>query len=88
MRTLTVRREMWPLARPFTISRGTKTAAEVVLVEIADGDAIGRGECVPYPRYGESAEGVADALAALGGEVADGLDRAALQPRSIRGGGR
>lgn len=88
MRTLTVRREMWPLARSFTISRGTKTAAEVVLVEIADGDAIGRGECLPYPRYGESAEGVADALTALGGEVADGLDRAALQQRLPAGAAR
>ncbi|MFO1114022.1 MAG: dipeptide epimerase, partial [Rhodospirillales bacterium] len=47
MRTLTVRRESWPLARPFTISRGTKTTAEVVFAEIEDDGVHGRGECVP-----------------------------------------
>ncbi len=88
MRTLSVRREMWPLARPFTISRGTKTTAEVVLAEIDDGTVVGRGECVPYPRYGESAEAVADALVALAGDVADGLDRATLQERLPAGAAR
>src|SRR5207302_377255 len=50
---LSVTRRAWPLARPFAISRGSKTTAEVVVAEIFDGDVRGRGECVPYPRYGE-----------------------------------
>lgn len=48
--------EEFPLAGAFTISRGTKTHAHVVRVEISDGDHIGQGECVPYARYGESVE--------------------------------
>ena len=45
--TLTVRAERWPIAGAFTIARGAKTESEVVVVELADGAAVGRGECVP-----------------------------------------
>jgi len=77
-RRLTVRRESWPLARPFAISRGVKTEAEVVVAEIRDADTLGRGECVPYPRYGESWENVVAAISAQAIAVADGLDRETL----------
>jgi len=76
---LTVRIERWPIAGRFTISRGAKTEAEVVVAEVADGAAVGRGECVPYGRYGETVEGVAAAIEAMRGALARGLDRAALQ---------
>ena len=56
---LTVRVERWPIAGSFAISRGAKTEAVVVVAELSDGDDIGRGECVPYARYGETVEGVA-----------------------------
>lgn len=78
-RRLHVRIEAWPLERPFTIARGTKTTAEVVLVEIEDAGHHGRGECVPYPRYGESSASVVDAIEALSEQVEAGLDRTALQ---------
>lgn len=42
------------LAEAFTISRGTKTAAEVITVTLEEGGHRGHGECVPYARYGES----------------------------------
>jgi L-alanine-DL-glutamate epimerase-like enolase superfamily enzyme len=61
-RVLSVFAETFPLHSPFRISRGTKTAAEVVTVMISDNGVIGRGEGVPYPRYGES---VASAIAAI-----------------------
>ena len=54
--------ERWPLARPFTIARGSKSEAEVVVATVADGALKGRGECVPYARYGESAAQVAAAI--------------------------
>jgi L-alanine-DL-glutamate epimerase-like enolase superfamily enzyme len=78
MRQLTVRAESWPIAGTFTISRGSKTAADVVLVEIHDGAHVGRGECVPYARYGETVEGVVAAIENLGSiasraELADRL---------------
>src|SRR3954452_11822437 len=76
---LSVTRRAWPLAQPFTISRGSKTSAEVVVAEVHDSEFRGRGECVPYPRYGESVESVAAALEAMKGAVFSGLDRKELQ---------
>ncbi len=42
------------LAKPFKISRGTKTHAEVIVLAISIGDAKGWAEAVPYARYNES----------------------------------
>ena len=75
---LSVRIERWPLERAFTISRGAKTEAVVVVAELDDGDR-GRGEAVPYARYGETPEGVVAAIEALRPALWEGLDRAALQ---------
>ncbi len=55
-RTLDARHDAHRLSRPFRISRGVKTVADVVTVTIRDGDATGHGESVPYLRYGESVE--------------------------------
>jgi L-Ala-D/L-Glu epimerase len=85
---LTVSRRSWPLAQPFAISRGSKTAAEVVLAEIFDGDCRGRGECVPYPHYGESVDSVVATLEAMKGAVFSGLDREALQREMPPGAAR
>jgi L-alanine-DL-glutamate epimerase-like enolase superfamily enzyme len=63
--TLTVRRERFRLAQSFVISRGARTEAEVVSVTLGAGGATGRGECVPYRRYGETVEDVATTLEAL-----------------------
>lgn len=79
VRSLAVDAETWPIKGSFTISRGSKTAAEVVVVEVAEGGAVGRGECVPYARYGESVAGVIAEIEALRGAVAAGLDRERLQ---------
>ena len=76
---LSVRSERWPIAGTFTISRGSKTEAEVVVAELSDGTASGRGECVPYGRYGETVAGVTATLAGLAPDIAAGLDRAGLQ---------
>ena len=62
--SLSVRVERWPIAGAFTISRGAKTEAVVVVAELDDGRRRGRGECVPYARYGETVEGVAAAIEA------------------------
>src|ERR1700693_2525780 len=77
--SLRVATERWPIAGAFTISRGSKTEAEVGVAEVSDGVYRGRGECVPYGRYGETVDGVAATIAALGPEIARGLDRRALQ---------
>ena len=75
---MTVTAESWPIAGTFTISRGSKTHAEVVLVELSDGSARGRGECVPYARYGETVPGVIAAIEAQRDALAAGLDRLRL----------
>jgi L-alanine-DL-glutamate epimerase-like enolase superfamily enzyme len=59
---LTVTRERWPIAGTFTIARGSKTEADVVVVSLERDGARGAGECVPYRHYGESVEGVIEAL--------------------------
>jgi L-alanine-DL-glutamate epimerase-like enolase superfamily enzyme len=79
MATLAVRHESWPIRGTFAISRGSKTAADVVIVEVADGSHVGRGECVPYARYGETVAGVIGAVEGLAADIAGGLTRADLQ---------
>jgi L-alanine-DL-glutamate epimerase-like enolase superfamily enzyme len=54
--TIDARIERWPIEGAFTISRGSKREATVVVAEISLGERTGRGECVPYPRYGEEPE--------------------------------
>ncbi|MCC7272043.1 MAG: dipeptide epimerase [Alphaproteobacteria bacterium] len=79
MATLSIRRESFRLAQVFTISRGSRTHAEVVMAEIADGGHSGRGECVPYSRYGESVESVIAQIEGVGPAIRDGADRMAIQ---------
>jgi len=88
MPELIVRRENWPLARTFAISRGAKIIAETVVATVIGDGVAGRGECVPYARYGESAEGVSAALEALAPAIAGGMERAALQDALPAGAAR
>ena len=78
-RDLIVGVERWPIRGGFTFSRGAKHEAVVVVATIRDGAFEARGECVPYARYGESVEGVVQAIEACGPAIAQGLDRADLQ---------
>ncbi len=76
---LSVRTERWPLAGAFTISRGSKTEAVVVVAQLSDGTHRGRGESVPYARYGETPDGIVAAIEAMRPALRRGLGRAALQ---------
>src|ERR1051325_8399087 len=86
--SLQVRTERWPIAGSFTISRGAKMEADVVVAEVSDGTHIGRGECVPYARYGETVAGVTAALEAMRAPLARGLNRQALQDAMPAGAAR
>ncbi|WP_442578161.1 N-acetyl-D-Glu racemase DgcA [Mesorhizobium sp. ASY16-5R] len=77
-RVLLAEVERFPIAGTFTISRGSKTEAEVVCCTLTDGGHAGRGECVPYRRYGETIEGVLAAIESVRGEIEAGIDRQAL----------
>jgi L-alanine-DL-glutamate epimerase-like enolase superfamily enzyme len=76
---LSARLERWPLAAAFVISRGSKTEAEVVVVEIADGDHRGRGEAVPYGRYGETIADVLGQIESVRARIESGAGRDELQ---------
>lgn len=70
--------ESWALAEPFTISRGTKTSAEAVVVKIDDEDISGRGECDPYGRYNESIPSVLAQIETTAPMLVQELNRAKL----------
>ncbi|MGB5444477.1 MAG: N-acetyl-D-Glu racemase DgcA [Psychromonas sp.] len=80
--------QSWPIRGTFTISRGSKTHANVVVVELHQGEYVGRGECVPYARYGESIESVVAQLTSLVVKIEDGLTRQQLQPLLPAGAAR
>ena len=69
-----VTRDLFKLAQVFTISRGSRTEAQVLTVRTTDGGVTGRGECVPYARYGETLESVNAEIMSL----PDQVTRAAL----------
>ena len=77
-RRLEAREEIWPLANAFRISRGAKTAAQVIVAEISQGGVTGRGEAVPYARYDETVAGVRGQIEAMRSAIEDGLTRADL----------
>lgn len=85
---LSVRIERWPLAGVFAISRGAKTEAVVVVVELNDGAHRGRGECVPYARYGETPDRIVAEIEAMRPALRRGLDRVALQRAMPAGAAR
>ena len=73
--------ETWPMTGVFRLSRGSKSEARVVVVTLHDGPFTGRGECVPYARYGETVDGVVAAIRAAGQALGPGANLAGLLPR-------
>lgn len=80
--------ETFPIAGLFTISRGSKTTADVVACTIVAEGVSGRGECVPYKRYGETLDGVTAEIEAASRAICEGADRNALQSIMKPGAGR
>lgn len=64
-----IKKESFPLAEVFTIARGSRTHADVITVQLTQDGYTGRGECVPYARYGESLDGVIKQIKALPADV-------------------
>ena len=78
MCTLQVYHERWPLKNPFTISRGSKIHADVVVVRLFQNDISGHGECTPYARYGESVAGVVEQIEKIAPLLSQGITRSQL----------
>ncbi len=88
MRRLHLAQESWPIRGSFTISRGAKREAQVVVASISEGAFTGRGECVPYGRYGESMASVMAQLGSLKSGIEAGMSRAQLQDACTPGAAR
>jgi L-alanine-DL-glutamate epimerase-like enolase superfamily enzyme len=87
-RTLDAGHDGFPLHTPFRISRGVKTVADVVTVTVREGELVGRGEGVPYPRYGETVDGSLVAIAAMRALVEAGASREELAAAMPAGAAR
>ncbi|MEM6358115.1 MAG: N-acetyl-D-Glu racemase DgcA, partial [Pseudomonadota bacterium] len=88
MTALTVETRRFALREAFVISRGSRTHVETVEVHLSDGVHVGRGECVPYKRYGETVEGVVAEIRTQTQAIARGLDREGLQSALPAGAAR
>ncbi|MDC7682489.1 dipeptide epimerase [Asticcacaulis sp. BYS171W] len=71
---LNITTEAWPIAGKFSIARGSKTEAHVLYVEVSDGTHTGRGEAVPYARYGETLDSAVAELEAVRAQVEAGIE--------------
>ena len=76
---LSSKAETFPIAGVFRIARGARTQVTVVMVEAELAGARGRGECVPYTRYGETLDGVREQIARAGDRIAGCADEAAAR---------
>ena len=86
--TLDVREDVFPVDGVFTISRGSRTEIHAVTVTLSDGDVTGWAECIPYARYDETVEGVIETIRSVASDLANGMDRLALQDRLPAGAAR
>lgn len=87
-RVISVEAERFPIAGVFTIARGSKTEAEVITVTIREANNIGRGECVPYKRYGETIEDVLATIESMRPALQAGMTRLELQSALPAGAAR
>ncbi len=78
VRRLFLAKDRFPIAGTFTIARGSKTEAVVILVTLQEGGSQGRGECVPYRHYGETPESVVQQIETARAAIEAGADRQAL----------
>lgn len=86
--SLKIIQERYPIAGKFTISRGSKTEALVIVCEISHNGKLGRGECVPYARYGESIASVSEQIEAVRIAIESGADRLTIQTLMPAGAAR
>ena len=77
-RTVRAQHQRFALRGPFRISRGVRTAADVVEVSVEEAGVSGRGESVPYARYGESIDSTLAAIEDVRAAVEAGAGREEL----------
>ncbi|MFO6448740.1 N-acetyl-D-Glu racemase DgcA [Erythrobacter sp. NE805] len=85
---LEVVRRDWLLKEPFTISRGTMTTADAVIVTLRDGEAVGRGEAYGIIYEGETPDSIMAQVESVRPAIEAGIDRRALRDLLPVGGAR
>jgi len=86
--TLNAQAQTWPIRGTFRIARGARTEITVVVATIKHEQYTGRGECVPYPRYGETVDGVIKDIMSMEKLISNGLTRDELQTAMPAGAAR
>ncbi len=87
-RHITIKVETWPLKQRFAIARGSKVDADVICVEIEENGFLGRGEAVPYARFGETLETASASIEALMPSLKAGMTREDLSQALLPGAAR
>ncbi len=88
MRRLELIQESWPIIGDFRIARGSKTHAHTLTALLQENGTTGRGECVPYARYGENMDSVTEQIETVRAALENGLTREALQTALPAGAAR
>ena len=83
-----IRRVNWQFASEFRISYEVRSQAETVLVEMEDGDLVGRGEALGVSYHAETADSLVEQLMAIRAELSCGIPRAKLAELLPPGGAR
>jgi L-alanine-DL-glutamate epimerase-like enolase superfamily enzyme len=79
-----VTRDVFALAEAFTISRGSRTQAQVLTARFYDRGVSGWGECVPYARYEETLDSVEAQILGLEGALTPEVIQEGLPPGAAR----
>lgn len=88
MTRLHIEKKSWPLKEPFTISRGTETSSDVIIVRLESDGVVAHGEAVGVDYHGETLDGMIAQLESIRGQIESGIDRDTLQPLLPAGGAR
>jgi L-alanine-DL-glutamate epimerase-like enolase superfamily enzyme len=85
---LSLQTRVWPLHEPFVIARATMTACEVIVVHLAAGGHVGRGEAVGVDYHGETLDSMRAQIEGVRKVIERGVDRGELLEILPPGGAR
>jgi L-alanine-DL-glutamate epimerase-like enolase superfamily enzyme len=85
---LSIQTRVWPLREPFVISRGSQTTCEVIVVQLAAGGFVGRGEAVGVDYHGETIDSMRAQIEGVRQVIERGIDRRELLEILPAGGAR
>jgi len=85
---LSIDTRVWPLREPFVISRSSQTTCEVIVVHLAAGGHVGRGEAVGVDYHGETISSMREQIEGVRPVIERGIDRRELLEILPAGGAR